>query len=896
MAYLAKGVDFDEDGMFEPTSEYNVWGEQSTTTTPLELTVYYDFNGAYWHDGTQMTPWDLFFSYHLHAFCGRCITSLRQLLPGGMTSSYDPSRQLNILPFDSNPGTAGVQHSWEGEGTMAGDPNLRMAVTYTLTEPYFQFYDDTLAIIADPMHVWSRTGGSAHVDFGCAVWVPPAEAADKGIPECGSTDEAKWGRGIDATESVPGSTPFRFTGGTGAEAWSPTDDQVIGSGPFLFDTWVPGVESRVTRYEHYFVGWDTKFTDTPTDDILMDAALASIMKKPTIDSIRFLVYKTTQLGVFALQSNEIDFYHWNVEAEFVPDLVKVPEIAISSKVELGFSYLAYNMRDAPWGYENDSPANDVGYGFRQAVSHMIDKRSVVQNVLQNYGVIGHATVSPANTFWHNSNIPTPGYDLAAARAILDDLATPGGAYFDSRYSLDPAGPCHKDNEAGCRSLPGIGSQVFEILTPLTYPGHPRSEAGAMIADAMRQVGLNVRTTSVFPLFQPPCQRNFDLLLLGWQIAGADPDYLFSFFHSSNAPCGQNYPGVRNATLDAVLDASQREMNRTVRRQLIHEAQRLLADIRPYEVLYHRPNIEPYRRDRFVDWTVMGGTIWNGWSLLSIRPPTEQSLRLHAEAPLQLTAGSDSPIDIRVRDARGLAAPYASLAVEVLSISGDPGALIANGTRARSLNLTANADGSALLLYRAPTDVTGNRQVRLLIAASLPEFAPVSWESTLDVFPMAQRYLRATIDFPAGDLTRPGGAIPMRITVVDNEGRPAPQARVTIETSDPASLRPDAVFGDAATLRETALHADSLIAGETTFTITVRASMDGLADAVVVTHASVVPESRTKLCPDLSRAPVEAPCPEVSSAPAGAPFVTAAMSVAILVATAVALAFLRKSRR
>ena len=44
-AYLAKGTDFDEDGVFEKT-EYNMWAERPSPTTPRAITVYYDFNGV----------------------------------------------------------------------------------------------------------------------------------------------------------------------------------------------------------------------------------------------------------------------------------------------------------------------------------------------------------------------------------------------------------------------------------------------------------------------------------------------------------------------------------------------------------------------------------------------------------------------------------------------------------------------------------------------------------------------------------------------------------------------------------------------------------------------------------------------------------------------------------
>ncbi|MGI0149576.1 MAG: hypothetical protein ACREDF_08620, partial [Thermoplasmata archaeon] len=213
LAWIAKGVDFDEDGVFE-VSEYDTWAERASATTPLVIVIYYDFNGVHWHDGVQMTPWDLFFSYHVNAQNSRFNTDMRVLFPGGTSSSYGPGRQLNIALFDVDTGTPGVQRNWEGEGTMFGGQNnvLRVAVQFTLTTSFALFYESTIAPVLMPMHIWSRTGGGRHgADFGCAVWIPQAEATTRGIPECGNTDPATYGRGIGQTETVPGSVPYQYT-------------------------------------------------------------------------------------------------------------------------------------------------------------------------------------------------------------------------------------------------------------------------------------------------------------------------------------------------------------------------------------------------------------------------------------------------------------------------------------------------------------------------------------------------------------------------------------------------------------------------------------------------------------------------------------------------------------
>src|SRR3972149_322491 len=194
LAWIAKGVAFAEDGTFEAT-EYDTFAERPSATSNLTIVIYYDFNGVRWHDGTQMTPWDLFFAHHVNAQNSGFNTDMRVLFPN--PAGYEAGgRQLNVELFDVDTVTPGLQRIWQGEGTMFGGQNnpLRIAVKFTLTSSFALFYESTIAPVIMPMHIWSRTGGGRHaVDFGCAVWIPQAEATARGISECGNANSATHG-------------------------------------------------------------------------------------------------------------------------------------------------------------------------------------------------------------------------------------------------------------------------------------------------------------------------------------------------------------------------------------------------------------------------------------------------------------------------------------------------------------------------------------------------------------------------------------------------------------------------------------------------------------------------------------------------------------------------------
>ena len=750
-AYVAKGTDVDADGSFERW-EYNEW-RKAAGTDLLDVVVYYDFNGVRWHDGTQVTVWDLLFSYHMTAMQPAWNAGIRVLLPGGVSFSYELwGRQLAVAAVDLDPSRAGLQKDWEGEGSMTGDPNLRVALRFRASEPFARFYEQTLAPLLLPLHVWSVTGGGRHADFGCAIWLPPAEASAKDVAPCGTPAAASWGRGVASTESVPGSSPFRYAY---ADRWMPTDADVIGSGPFRFRSWIPGVEASVDRYDGYYVGGP------------YDPNLASYLHLPRITAIRYVVYRTTQLGVFALQSGEIDYYHWNVPPEFVPDLYSHPDIAVESSPDLGYFYLGYNLRREPWGY-NGSDLRDIGLVLRRAIAHLIDKASIVQNLLQNFGVVADGYVSPANAFWYTPDIPRPGYNLTRAADLLDSPEARAAG-----IGPDPPGPCYKDVPSGCRSLARVGSAPFEILTPHADYDRTRAAAGVMWADAMRQVGLNAvsKPTAYGLVVLAIMSHQFDLYLLGWRISEPDPDYLFSFFHSSNGPAGQNYNGVANATLDECLEDQRREMDRNLRRQIVFRCQQILGDLRPAEPIHWRSNIQGYRQDRFVNWTMTGGTLFNEWSLFGIRTPPAQRLRIGIDVEAAVPAGETLPIAITVRDDGGRAVRDAEVSLNVSTGTGeDPGTLIGGAQNGTEVAFATDAFGRAVVQYQAPVLFDAVRPVFLRAAASHPDYAgPAHQETIVTVVGGEQPFLRARLDLPAGDVTYPETPVPARLVVRDRWG-------------------------------------------------------------------------------------------------------------------------------
>jgi len=828
--YIVKGVDADGDGTFQ-RDEYGKFLKEDPDSAgnpcnvangcALQVTAFYDFNGVYFHDGAQADAFDLLFTYHLWALNPRYNTDLRVLMGDNFT--VDRRVSADLVATDGS--------DWQDPPVPGADPNLRASVRFTMRNAFARFYEATLAVSLWPQHLWERTGQRGepaaatdiHGNLGCLVYPATASGA--------YTDTTKQGVGIPpGAPDLPSGCTSAFNYGA-AESWAPSDADMIGAGPFTFDTWTQGSFARVNTYPDFFVGWDMR----KAPPLLVDPYLPQYIKKPTIDGVLFKIYRSTTLGVLALGRAEIDFYHWNIPAEFVPDVLMNIENAIEANPEPGFFYMGYNMRRVPWGYEGyGTPAQrDVGAPLREAVSHLIDKESMVQNLIQNFGIVAHGLITPGNTYWYNDAIPKPRFDPALAASILDVQGW-----------IDPPGECSQDTPSGCRSLPTIGTRVTEILTPHADYDPVRAAIGQMMADAFRSAGLNFRSsaTAFGEIVARIDARNFDLYTLGWRIRGTDPDYLFNLFHSGNAAAGQNFPGYNDAAFDTLIDASRAELNRTRRQQRMYDAQLNLAANRPYEPLYYRTNIEAYRQDRFVNWSVDSGTIWNFWSLIGIRPPSDRRLVITPVLPSAVGSGGAAPLTVTVSDQDRN--PISLATVRFQLKTPNTGSF---GTGSTSdLNMTTNGTGQVSVAYHAPDFRAAAGTVLIDLTASYQDLDARTRTVPITIFPgPPQLFLAITAWLPDGDLMASGGMLPLAITVTDQDGFAVPNATVVVE-SDSAFVTVDPPNGTPAAMSVVTLRASGNVTAAEDVEIAVAATRPGFANASSLLRVVVIPANRD--CP------------------------------------------------
>ncbi|TVR53465.1 MAG: ABC transporter substrate-binding protein [Spirochaetaceae bacterium] len=167
-----------------------------------------------------------------------------------------------------------------------------------------------------------------------------------------------------------------------------------------------------------------------------------------------------------------------------------------------------------------------------------------------------------------------------------------------------------------------------ILSSLPEANLVNYEMAQELAEELTELGVTIeaRPTDFSVLLDVLYgeDMDYDAYTIGWsgRVERLDPDmFVHSINHSSNSePGGNNTSRYRNPEFDALADAQRSEMNVEARREIVWEAQRILAEDVPRVTLYSRANVQTYDKLRFQGVVNMSGEgLFNEWSPMVMEP-------------------------------------------------------------------------------------------------------------------------------------------------------------------------------------------------------------------------------------------------------------------------------------
>ncbi|MGD9317551.1 MAG: ABC transporter substrate-binding protein [Anaerolineae bacterium] len=324
---------------------------------------------------------------------------------------------------------------------------------------------------------------------------------------------------------------------------------------------------------------------------------------PYAPNVIMTIYGSQDAAFVALAAGEVDYVlnPLGLSKGLQEQAEKGEGVESYVNADYGMYYLAFNMRKYPMSE----------YEFRQAVDIITDKEFVANSVLGGVVFPMYSTMPPGNAFWFNPEAEANPY-IGLSRQERVDEAVRVLKEAGWSWTRDPAWDEDLQDVVpgeGITMPNGEPMQEITILGPGPAYDPLRATFNQWISEWMRELGMPVESelsgfnTILGPVF---IESTFDMYILGWALGNpAFPNYFESFWHSRNdtAVTGNaNTPGYNNPEYDALIDEFMSTADLERARELIFEAQMMLANDRPYLCLFYKQTIDLARDNLIFPYT------------------------------------------------------------------------------------------------------------------------------------------------------------------------------------------------------------------------------------------------------------------------------------------------------
>lgn len=279
---------------------------------------------------------------------------------------------------------------------------------------------------------------------------------------------------------------------------------------------------------------------------------------PHLDRIAFKVVEDDNTRLLALLGDAADLVQNAVAPMLFPVVDGDDDLKMETTPSFKYTYLAFNL-EHPILKERK---------VRQAIAHAIDRKAII-----DYKFDGHARQSTgllAPDHWaYEEDVPTYDYNVERARKLLDEAGYPKPEGSQPRFELE-----------------------FKVSA-----NNFRRSLAQLIGHQLGRVGIDVEVRSYEwgTLYDDIQSRNFAVTTMQWPSV-LEPSLYTWIFHSDNIPSaesrssGANRGAYKNEELDELLEAGEEETDRTKRKEIYAQVQKILARDLPYVSLWHEDNV------------------------------------------------------------------------------------------------------------------------------------------------------------------------------------------------------------------------------------------------------------------------------------------------------------------
>lgn len=331
------------------------------------------------------------------------------------------------------------------------------------------------------------------------------------------------------------------------------DRNVMGSGPYKFQSWQTGRELELVRDENYWgkgkEGIDQAYIDRLVYRIInnADAALVTL-KSGGLDEMGLTPIQDVRGTSSERFKREFQKYEY-----FAPN----------------YSYIGWN---------NDHPIFS-DKRVRKAMTYFTNRQQMVKTIL--FG-LGEVVESPIYLFRpeYDKNLPVYPFDPAKGVELLREAGW-----------SDTDGDGVLDKVIDGKRIP----LRFEIK--INAGNSTRKSVALIVQDELKKHGIDASVRELdWTIFLDDVKNHkFDAVILGWAMSVGEPD-AYQVWHSSQAANkGSNHISYKNPRVDKILEQYRREFDEKKRIQLYREFQEILSDEQPYTFLFLGKSVEAVQR-------------------------------------------------------------------------------------------------------------------------------------------------------------------------------------------------------------------------------------------------------------------------------------------------------------
>lgn len=306
----------------------------------------------------------------------------------------------------------------------------------------------------------------------------------------------------------------------------------VGTGPFKFVSWTPGVEIVLEKNPDYWRG------------------------APKIDRVIYRPIIEDQPRLTELEAGGVSFIV-NVPPDELARLKGDDRFTVVEQPGMHTWWVAFNHTKAPF---NDKRV-------RQAMNYAVNKKAIVDNILKGTGVLAFNPLPPV-VWGYTDDVQRYDYDPEKAKELLAEAGYPDG--FSCSFWIPESG-------SGMQQPVPMGTAIQADLKAVG-------------------IDCKIETfewgTYLDKVIVPPEDAEFDLFEMSWIGDNGDPDNHSYILLSGEQwpPHGYNMGFYKNDEADALMQEARTTFDRAKRTELYNKILKILAEDPPWIIIDHETQI------------------------------------------------------------------------------------------------------------------------------------------------------------------------------------------------------------------------------------------------------------------------------------------------------------------